>query len=130
MLVARLVVYALSAGSISFARPATVFSNSHPAQRGEEPYLLFLREVGARLPRGSVILLIRPGANPADSMLPTLLATSALPEQEVLGVTSNRVETRRGPAAPYAAVFGGELHTPSYRLLQRFPQGTLWIAIR
>lgn len=117
-------------GPLTLERPSTVYSNGHPAQRRWVPFILFLGEVGARLPRGATVLLVQPPATDGWTLeYRRLLAEAELPDQNVVPVTAEQIEKRDSPMAPYAAAFGGELHTARYGLLQRFPGGgSLFVA--
>src|SRR6266540_4116953 len=72
-------------GPLTLRAPVTVVSNSDPIQRLAEPYLVFLKEVGLRVPRGATIVVISPRQLNESSVGTTyLLALGQLASQIVL----------------------------------------------
>lgn len=117
-------------GPLTAALPATVYSNGHPAQRGWEPFMVFLAKARSDLPRGATVLLVQPaGADPWILQYRWLLAEAELPDQNVVPVTADQIEARGRVLAPYAIDDSRDgLRSDGYRLLERFPGGRLFVA--
>ena len=124
-----LVSYARRAGPLALARPSTVYTNGHPAQRRWVPYMSFLHDAGARLPRGVTVLLVQPGGTDRWTLeYRWLLAEAELPDQNVVPVTAARIEARSRALAPFAVDDAGTgPGLAGYRLLERFPGGKLFV---
>ena len=119
-----------SAGGAARSRATpTVYTNGHPAQRRWVPFMYFLHEAGSRLPRGATVLLVQPGGTDRWTLeYRWLLAEAELPDQNVVPVTAAQIEARSRALAPFAVDDSGQgPDLAGYRLLERFPGGTLFV---
>jgi hypothetical protein len=99
-------------GAFSFRAPLTVVSNS--PQRDWEPYLLFLKAIGQRLPKGSDIAVVVP-VDPGLGM-EYLVAVGQLPDARVL--PQSALSTPGGSLPSWAASFRVRLSDDRYRLVE------------
>jgi hypothetical protein len=88
-LLALLVMAILGRGPLTFRRPATVMSNSHPGLPSPDPYILFLKQAAGRIPRGeTVVFLLSRQGNDSPIGGPYLIALGQMPDQIVLPRTA------------------------------------------
>ena len=105
--------FCLSRGPLVLQAPATICSNAHPVMKAEEPFLLYLRQLGHRLPRGATVVVLSPqSAADAPAGPSYLLPLGQLPEQVAVPYTTFG-EPSTLPR--YVAVFRPGLHDPRYR---------------
>jgi len=111
-------------GPLTLAAPATPLSHSEPAEQSSVPYLLFLREVSSRVPRGSSIVVLD-----ATGEIGYMLAIGQLPEQIVMHPS---VLIPGAPGAPpdWVARFGGDFRDPRFTLAARLEAGALYARAR
>jgi hypothetical protein len=113
-----------SRGPIELRAPETVLTNSHPAQRHSAPFILFLREVGRRLPEGASVAVIGEGTGTGEDMIDYLLAVGQLPRQSVELWQGASGGSGGGPR--FLAVYGREYHEARYRPMATLPSGVLF----
>jgi hypothetical protein len=116
-------------GPLTLRAPVTVVSNSDPIQRLAEPYLVFLKEVGLRVPRGATIVVISP-RQPNESSVGTtyLLALGQLASQIVL--PEYALEPRGSSAGvEWVACFRSEFRDSRFRAAEALPGGMLFRAV-
>jgi len=107
--------------------PVTVTSNSRPGQASLDPYLIFLREAGRRIPRGTTVAVVpvAPGEMATGSSY--LLALSQMPEQTILPITRLRAEVE---PPEWVLSFGADFSDPRFRIAAVFGAGKLFKAAR
>ena len=111
----------LARGPIAFAAPATVVSHAVPVMRESEPYLLLLKAVRQRLPRGATIAVVSPDG---AGFVPYLLAVGQLPGQIVLG--PHTIAPTADPAPDWVVSVGTSFRDPRFELEESFPAGALF----
>lgn len=121
VLVGLLAREVLARGPLSFDAPATVVSHAVPVMRGSEPYLLLLKAVRQRLPRGATIAVVSPAD---DEFVPYLLAVGQLPGQTVLG--PHTLAPTADPAPAWVLSVGTPFRDPRFELEESFPAGALF----
>src|SRR5205085_9774609 len=102
------------------AVPATPLSHAEPAEQASEPYLVFLRQIATRLPRGSTVAVLDAGGE-----IGYMLAIGQLPEQTVLH-PSVLSQGAPGPPPDWVACFATELRDPRFVLAERLTNGALY----
>jgi hypothetical protein len=110
-----------------FLPPATVASNVL-GPSSFDPYLLFLKEAGRRIPPGATVAVLpqAPGEVPTGPSY--LLALSQMPDQTILPVTSLLTSGVGGPQ--WVMTFGAAFDDPRYRLVAAVRGGRLFHAVR
>jgi hypothetical protein len=116
--------WARARGPIELRAPATVVSNSHPAQRALVPYLLFLREVRRRVPAGSTVATIGPDPSETTGIPDPLIAIGQLPANPVVSFPSAADEGQSPPR--FVAAYRREFEDPRYRMIAILPYGRLY----
>jgi hypothetical protein len=111
-------------GPIEMRAPASVVSNSHPAQRGLEPYLLFLADVRRRIPPGASVAVLGPDSTFLAGNFDYLVAFGQLPQNVVEPMQSVLDQNRRAPR--YFASYRREFSDERYRALESIPSGYLY----
>jgi hypothetical protein len=124
VLVGLLAAQIVRRGPLELRAPRTVLSNSHPAQKAHEPYLLFLREVRSIIPRNAAITVIP--TDPTD-ITQYLIALGQLPEQRVLlPPVLGGPQPGTVPGPHFFAAQAADLPSGPYRLIRRLPGGNLY----
>ena len=113
-----------SRGPIELRSPATVISNSHPAQRHSAPFVTFLRDAGRLLPEGASVAVIGPSAESGEDAIDYLIAIGQLPRQSVERWQAAVDGSGKGPR--FLAVYGREYHDARYRPMATLPSGALF----
>ena len=114
-------------GPLKLAAPATVLSNSHPAQKGTEPELLFLRGIRDRLPPGANVVVTGPSDSDPGFYL---IVLGQLPRQTVVQPILLKLDLPVTSLPEYLARFGGPCDDPRYRFIETVPGGALCEVIR
>ena len=115
-----LVAHIVRHGPLTLVPPKTPLSHTEPAQQASEPYLLFLREVGSRVPAGSTIVVVE-----ETGEIGYLLAVGQLPDQIVRHRSALSGDSSR--ALPdWVACFDGAFDDPRFELDARLPNGVLY----
>lgn len=112
-----------SRGPIVWERPATVVSNSHPGQRPNAPFLLFLKDVRGLLPAGATVAVIGPNVRDTSAPLDDLVAIGQLPRNDVL---PSWTAVQEGSAPRFLAVYRGTNEDARYRLFAILEAGRLY----
>jgi len=124
-LLASGIVFCVSRGRLTLEAPATVLSNSHWVMKSSEPFLLYLRTLRGRLPRGATVVVLSP-ASAADTPTGTsyLFVLGQLPEHRVVPWTVLRDPTAEPPR--FVAAFRRGFHDDRYRLLSSSAEDQVW----
>ncbi len=127
LLAGLLVLVVSRRGPLQFRAPATVLSNSHPAQKGAEPQLLFLHEIRKRLPPGATVAVTDNSDGDPGFYL---IALSQLPQQTVVQPLALKADLPVAALPDYLACFGETREDARYRLVETVPGGALYKVIR
>ncbi|HMF10379.1 MAG TPA: hypothetical protein VKJ00_14670 [Thermoanaerobaculia bacterium] len=107
--------------------PATVASNIY-AQPSLDPYLIFLKEAGRRIPSGAAVAVVPQASGEVPTGPSYLLALSQMPEQTILPITSLPTSGAGGPE--WVLSFGTSFDDPRFQLVAAVRGGRLFQAVR
>jgi hypothetical protein len=114
-------------GPLTLRAPATALSNSHPGQPSPDAYLIFLEEVGRRLPIGAVVAVI-PQRSGELAGSRYLLALSQMPNQTVVPPARlSAADTQQRPE--WVACFGADFKDSRFRLAAALAGGAIYRAV-
>jgi len=110
-----------------FLRTPAVTSNRPPSQASLDPYLLFLKEAGRRIPAGTTVAVAP--QNSAELAIGTsyLLALSQMPDQTIVPWTNLDAGAKR---PDWVMSFGTAFGDPRFRLVAEIRGGRLFQAVR
>jgi len=124
-LLASGIAFCVSRGRLTLEAPATVLSHSHWVMKRSEPFLVYLRTLRDRLPRGATVVVLSP-ASAADTPTGTsyLFVLGQLPEHRVVPWTVLRDPAAEPPR--FVAAFRRGFHDDRYRLLSSSAEDQVW----
>ncbi len=118
-------VFCISRGPLTLRPPATVLSNAHPVMKADEPFLVYLIGLRARLPRGATVVVLSPySATDLPNGPSYLLAMGQLPGHRVVPWTVLFDPSAKPPR--FVAAFRRGFHDDRYRLVSSTVEDQLW----
>jgi hypothetical protein len=129
----RIIVYAAAAvfaialvrhfyklGGPYFAAPETIQDHVAPTKFPSRDAIVMSRRAAPLLPRRATVTVLMPSQAPNHDSTLYLVAAGMMPHQTIVGTDLN--------ARPqYVITVREPLDHPSYRLLHRFPEGSIYI---